>query len=265
VLKIATWNVNSIRARLPHLLSWLQEFSPDVVVLQETKIVDADFPTLDIQAAGYHAAFHGQKSYNGVAILAKQPLQNVMFGLPGDDDDDQARYIEADIAYKTAFHDHIRICGLYLPNGNPVDTEKYPYKLQWMQRLHARAAGYIKDRTPFLMAGDYNVIPHEDDCYNPAEWREDALFKQETRLAFQALLNLGLTDGYKACHPHSPNTYSFWDYQRGAWQKDHGIRIDHLLLCPILTDHLLNAGIDKTPRGWQKASDHTPVWIELQD
>ncbi len=258
-MRIATFNVNSIKARLNNLVQWLEEAKPDVVCLQELKCVDDAFPRDAIEALGYNLAVHGQKTYNGVAILSKFPLEDILTGLPGDDSDEQARYVEAVVCAPDAV---LRIASIYLPNGNPVDTEKYPYKLGWMDRLTVHAAGLLKAEEMLVLAGDYNVIPHADDCHDPEAWAEDALFKPETRTRFYELLNLGFTDAFRACHTE-PNRYSFWDYQRGAWQKDNGIRIDHLLLSPQAADHLVACDIDKTPRGREKPSDHTPVWIEL--
>lgn len=259
-MKIATFNVNSVKARQANLVQWLEEASPDIVCLQELKCVDEAFPREEIEALGYNVETHGQKTYNGVAILSKLPLEDVTRGLPGDDSDEQARYIEAVVSTERGA---LRIGGLYLPNGNPVDTEKYPYKLGWMDRLTARAKELLAQEEMLILAGDYNVIPHADDCYDPKAWAEDALFKPETRAKFYELMNLGFTDAFRACHTE-PNRYSFWDYQRGAWQKDNGIRIDHLLLSPQAADRLLGCDIDKAPRGREKPSDHTPVWIELE-
>ncbi|MEQ9520216.1 MAG: exodeoxyribonuclease III [Parvibaculum sp.] len=258
-MKIATFNVNSVKARQANLVQWLQEASPDIVCLQELKCVDDAFPREEIEALGYHVETHGQKTYNGVALLSKFPLEDVTRGLPGDESDDQARYIEAVVSTNKGA---LRIGGLYLPNGNPVDTDKYPYKLGWMDRLTAHAKTLLAHEEMLVLAGDYNVIPHADDCYDPKAWADDALFKPETRAKFYELMNLGLTDAFRACHTQ-PNRYSFWDYQRGAWQKDNGIRIDHLLLSPQAADRLAACDIDKAPRGREKPSDHTPVWIEL--
>lgn len=259
-MKIATFNVNSVKARQANLVQWLEDASPDIVCLQELKCVDEAFPREEIEALGYNVETHGQKTYNGVAILSKLPLEDVTRGLPGDDSDEQARYIEAVVSTERGA---LRIGGLYLPNGNPVDTEKYPYKLGWMDRLTARAKELLAQEEMLILAGDYNVIPHADDCYDPKAWSEDALFKPETRAKFYELMNLGFTDAFRACHTE-PNRYSFWDYQRGAWAKDNGIRIDHLLLSPQAADRLLGCDIDKVPRGREKPSDHTPVWIELE-
>lgn len=256
-MKIATWNVNSIKARLPNVLDWLKAAEPDVVLLQEIKTVDDGFPRLEIEELGYDCAVHGQKSYNGVAILSRRGLEDVSAGLPGDDSDEQARYLEATV-------DGVRVATIYLPNGNPTDSEKYPYKLGWMRRLKDRAAALLAEERPVVLGGDYNVIPTDDDVHDPIAWQGDALIRPETRAAFREILWLGYTDAFRAKDP-TPHKYSFWDYQGGAWQKDHGIRIDHLLLSPRAADRLLDAGIDSKPRGREKASDHTPVWCTLSD
>lgn len=254
-MKIATFNVNSIKARLPNVLEWLKEADPDVALLQEIKCQAADFPVLEFQSMGYQVQAVGQKSYNGVALLSKQPAENVLEGLPGDETDEQARYVEATVQ-------GVRVASLYLPNGNPVDSEKYPYKLGWMKRLKAHAATLLASEQPVVLAGDYNVIPEPRDCYDPAAWAGDALFLPETRRHFREIVNLGYTDAFRAIHPQRV-AYSFWDYQAGRWPRDEGIRIDHLLLSPQAADRLCDAGIDKKARGREKASDHTPVWCEL--
>lgn len=256
-MKIATWNVNSIKARLPNVLEWLTSATPDVVLLQEIKTVDEGFPRLELEQLGYQCAVHGQKSYNGVAILSRRGLEDVSTGLAGDDEDVQARYLEATV-------EGVRVATIYLPNGNPTDSEKYPYKLRWMTRLKARAAELLADERPIVLGGDYNVIPTDDDVHDPIAWQGDALIKPETRAAFRQILWLGYTDAFRA-KVSTPHKYSFWDYQGGAWQKDHGIRIDHLLLSPQAADRLTDAGIDSAPRDKQKASDHTPVWCELSE
>lgn len=256
-MKIATWNINSIRIRLPLLIGWLKAAQPDVLALQEIKCRDEDFPLLEIQAAGYSAAVHGQKSYNGVALLARQPLQEVRRGLPGDESDEQARYIEATV-------EGVRVASLYLPNGNPTGSEKFPYKLAWMARLRAQAEELLAQDRPFALCGDYNVCPGDADVYDPQAFAADALCRFESRAAFRALLHLGLTEAFGALHPAgSGRHYSFWDYQGRAWPLDHGLRIDHLLLGPQAADRLAAAGIDRGPRAEEKASDHTPVWCEL--
>lgn len=257
-MKIATWNVNSIKVRLDAALAWLAEAKPDVVCLQEIKVVDEAFPAEAFEAAGYNVAVHGQKTYNGVAILSKYPLEDVTPRLPGDDEDDHARYLEAFIAGPRP----VRVASIYLPNGNPVDSPKYPYKLAWMERLRTRAKALLRDEEAVVLAGDYNVIPAPRDVHDPAVWANDALFRRETRLAFNAFANLGLTDAFRACNT-APDQYSFWDYQAGAWKRNLGIRIDHLMLSPQAADRLTAAGIDKAVRDGDKPSDHVPVWCEL--
>ena len=258
MIKIATWNVNSIKARLPNALAWLKEFAPDVVLLQEIKTVDDGFPRMEIEDLGYNIETHGQKTYNGVAILSKSPIEDVSRGLPGDDTDEQARYIEG-----TAFG-NLRVASIYLPNGNPTDTEKFPYKLGWMDRLYSHVQTSLEDEESIVFGGDYNVIPTNDDVYDPKAVAGDALTQPESRARFQAIKNLGLSDALRSFN-HAPHQYSYWDYQRGAWQKDNGLLIDHLLLTPQAADRLTDAGIDKGPRGKEKASDHTPVWCVLED
>ena len=255
MVTIATWNVNSIKARLPNALDWLKDFAPDVALLQEVKCLAENFPRLEIEDLGYNVAVVGQKSYNGVALLSKEPLEDLQEGLPGDDDDEQARYLEA-----TTFG--LRVASIYLPNGNPIDTEKFPYKLAWMERLRARAEALLALEEPTILGGDYNVIQNDDDVYDPKAFADDALFQPETRAAFRRILNLGFTEAYRALH-HEAHRYSFWEYQGGAWQKDNGLRIDHLLLSPQAADRLEDCDIDRKPRGQPKASDHTPVWCRL--
>lgn len=258
-MKIATWNVNSIKVRKGHVLDWLGQTAPDIACLQEIKCVDEAFPAEDFEAAGYNVAVHGQKTYNGVALLSKYPFDEVLPRLPGNDEDEQARYLEAVISAPGGV---VRVASIYLPNGNPVDSEKYPYKLEWMKRLQDHASELLTYEEPLVLAGDYNVIPHDDDVHDPAAWQGDALFRPQTHEAFRSLLNLGLTEAFRSCH-HEPGQYSFWDYQRGAWAKDHGIRIDHLLLSPQAADLLQSCEIDRFTRGWEKPSDHAPVWVEL--
>jgi len=259
-MKIATWNVNSIKARLDAVTTWLKEAEPDVACLQEIKCIDENFPTEAFEDLGYNVAVHGQKTYNGVAILSKTPMEDVTPRLPGDDADEQARYIEAVISTDGA---PVRVGGLYLPNGNPVDEPKYAYKLAWMDRLIAHATELLSYEESFVLCGDYNVIPTDDDVHDPKAWWGDALYRQETLDKFRELTALGLTDAFRACHD-TPNRYSFWDYQRGAWPKDHGIRIDHLLLSPQAADRLTACDIDNRVRGREKPSDHVPVWVELE-
>jgi exodeoxyribonuclease-3 len=257
VVKIASWNVNSVKARLPNLLAWLDEAQPDILCLQETKCPEPDFPLLEIKGLGYHVETTGQRTYNGVALLSKEPARDVVKGLPGGDgSDEQARYIEA------SFGD-IRVASIYLPNGNPVGTDKYPYKLAWMDRLGAHAETLLAREMPFVLAGDYNVCPTDDDVYDPVGWRGDALCLPDTRSRFRALMHRGLTDAFRVLHPE-PHLYTFWDYQQGRWLRDEGLRIDHLLLSPQAADRLAACVIDKGPRGKEKASDHTPIWCELR-
>ncbi|GLQ07483.1 exodeoxyribonuclease III [Sneathiella chinensis] len=253
-MKIASWNVNSVKARLPILLHYLKEEAPDVLCLQELKVVDEAFPRLEVEELGYNVETHGQKTYNGVAILSKHPMEDVMRRLPGNDEDEQARYMEATI-------NGVRVASIYLPNGNPIDTEKFPYKLGWMDLLIQRAKDLLALEEPVVLAGDYNIIPQDEDCYDPKAWEKDALTQPESRNRFRQLLNLGYFDAYRTFTPNV--NYTYWDYQRGAWQKDNGIRIDHLLLSPQAIDTLKAVGIDKEPRGMERPSDHTPIWVEL--
>lgn len=260
-MKIATFNINGIKARLPRLLEWLDEFSPDVACLQEIKSIDENFPRMEFESRGWHLETHGQKSFNGVALLSKHPIEDVMRRLPAvdggvADEDEQARYIEGTIK-------GVRIASIYLPNGNPRPGPKFDYKLAWMERLRAQAARLLESEMPVVLAGDYNVIPEDVDCHNPAAWVDDALTQPESRANLRAIINLGYTDALRQIQPHGP-AYSYWDYQRGAWQKDHGIRIDHLLLSPQAADRLKDCKVDRIPRGKEKASDHTPVWVELE-
>ncbi len=260
-MKIATWNINSIKVRLPNLLAWLKEAEPDVVCLQELKSTDDNFPRSEIEDAGYNVETHGQKTYNGVAILSKAPLEDVTRGLPGMEKDEQARYIEAVVP---AGDSVMRVASIYLPNGNPAPGDKYDYKLEWMTALRAHASDLLALEERVVLAGDYNVIPQPEDVHDAKAWAEDALFLPETRRAFRSITSLGLTDAFRACHS-APNRYTFWDYQGGAWQKDNGIRIDHLLLSPQAADRLKACDIDKHVRSWEKPSDHVPVWAEFDE
>ena len=257
MIKIATWNVNSVKARLAHLLDWLADAAPDIVLLQETKTTDEQFPLEPILDAGYNAAVSGQKTYNGVAILAKHPIDVELTRLPGDADDDQARYIEGMIG-------NVRVASVYLPNGNPVPGDKYEYKLAWMERLHGHARALLATEDAFVLGGDFNVTFDDGDVYDPAVWRDDALCGPESRAGLRKIVHLGLTDAIRAISPEV-GRYTWWDYRGGAWSRDHGVRIDHLLLSPQAADRLDDAGIDRTPRGREKASDHTPVWCALSD
>ena len=257
-MKIATWNINGVRARIDTLKTWLAQAQPDVVCLQEIKSVTAAFPAEEIESLGYNLAVHGEKGFNGVALLSKTPLEDVRRGLPGDDADAQARYVEATtVSGQTA----VRVASIYLPNGNPLGP-KFDYKLAWMNRLLGHARGLLEDELPLVLAGDYNVIPEPIDARNPEQWTGDALFQPQSRAAFRSLLNLGLTDAVRACHAEA-GLYTFWDYQAGAWNKDHGIRIDHLLLSPQAADRLRGVSIEKHVRSWDKPSDHVPVMVEL--
>ena len=259
-MKIATFNINGIKARIEALPQWLDEEQPDIAILQEIKSVDEAFPRELFEERGYNVQTHGMKSFNGVAILSKLPLEDVTRGLPGDASDEQARYIEATVVGKQA----IRICGLYLPNGNPAPGPKYDYKLAWMTRLQARAAALLAEEIPFLMAGDYNIIPQDEDAARPDAWRADALALPDSRAAYRRIINLGLTDAFRA-RIQGPGHYSFWDYQAGAWNRNDGIRIDHLLLSPSCADMLTSVGIDKHVRDREKPSDHVPVWVTLDN
>lgn len=254
-MKIATYNVNGIRARLERLTEWLNETQPDVACLQEIKCQDEGFPIKDIEAAGYHALWHGQKGFNGVAILSKTPATLVRTGLDGEPEDEHARYIEADV-------DGVRIGCIYLPNGNPQPGPKFDYKLRWMERLRLRAAELMALEIPTILCGDYNVIPTNADIANPAAMADDALMQPESRAAFRRLCAQGWTDALRTRHPTGP-LWTFWDYQAGGWQRDAGFRIDHLLLSPELADRLVDAGVDKDHRGREKASDHAATWVVL--
>ena len=258
-MRIATWNVNSIRQRLPHLTRWLEESKPDIVCLQELKCQEDTFPKLEIEALGYNCAMLGQKTFNGVAILSRLPLEDVRRGLPGDDSDEQARYIEAVVSTPTGV---VRIASIYLPNGNPVGAEKFPYKLAFMDRLIRHARELLALEESLILAGDYNIIPTDLDAKQPELWTQDALAQPESRARFQTLKNWGFIDAIRSCAPDTP-LYTFWDYQAGAWQKNNGIRIDHLLLSPEASAKLEKAGIDKEVRSWEKPSDHVPSWVEL--
>ncbi|WP_299636939.1 exodeoxyribonuclease III [uncultured Ruegeria sp.] len=257
-MKIATFNINGIKARVEALPRWLDEAQPDVVLLQEIKSVDENFPREIFEERGFNVETHGQKSFNGVAILSKLPLEDVSRGLPGDDADEQARWIEATVVGKKA----LRLCGLYLPNGNPAPGPKYDYKLAWMERLYDRARTLLATEEPTLMAGDYNIIPQAEDAKRPEAWREDALCRPESRTAFRKILNLGFTEAFRAT-TQSAGHYSFWDYQAGAWNRNDGIRIDHFLLTPQAADLMRDCQIDAAVRGHEKPSDHVPVWVDL--
>jgi exodeoxyribonuclease-3 len=258
-MKIATWNINGIKARIDAARTWLKQANPDIACLQEIKCSDDAFPWLEFETLGYNVAVHGQKGFNGVAILSKLPLDECAPGLPGNPDDVQSRYQEAVVSVPSGV---LRLLNIYLPNGNPFGSEKYVYKLSWMARLRERVKTLLQQEEPLIIAGDFNVIPTPDDVYNPSAWMEDALFRPETRANFQSLLNLGLTDAFRACHDE-PHRFTFWDYQAGAWQKNQGLRIDHLLLSPQAADRLISCEIDPAPRGWEKPSDHVPIFVEM--
>lgn len=255
-MRIASYNVNGIRARLPRLVEWLGETAPDIVCLQELKSAEADVASAEIAAAGYGMLWHGQKGFNGVAILAKgaDPVE-VQRGLAGEAEDEQARYLEADVF-------GLRVGAIYLPNGNPQPGPKFDYKLRWMARLRTRAQQILAQEVPAILAGDYNVIPHDDDIFRPAAMADDALMQPQSRAAYRRILGDGWTDALRSRHP-AGGIWTYWDYQAGAWQRDAGFRIDHLLLSPALADRLRDAGVDRDHRGRDKASDHAPTWVEL--
>ena len=257
-MKIASFNINGIKARTPALISWLKASNPDVVLLQEIKSVDEAFPKETYEDLGYNVETHGQKSFNGVAILSKYPLREIDRGLPGDESDEQARWIEATICASY----EIKICCLYLPNGNPLPGPKYDYKLAWMDRLYLRAQELLRSEQITLMAGDFNIIPQAEDAASPEVWKNDALFKIESRSKFRKIINLGFSDAFRACN-EGPGHYSFWDYQAGAWDRNDGIRIDHFLLSPNCSDLLTDCKIDSSIRALEKPSDHVPIWIKL--
>jgi exodeoxyribonuclease-3 len=257
-MRIVTYNVNSVNARLPNLLRWLSECSPDVVCLQELKAPQDKFPEAAIRAAGYGVIWHGQKSWNGVAILSRNSEpQEIRRVLPGDPDDAHSRYIEAQVG-------GIVVGCLYLPNGNPAPGPKFEYKLRWLNRLLAHAAELLLSGAPVVLAGDYNVIPTEADVYKPERWVDDALFRIEVREAFAHLIQHGWVDSVRTLHPQE-QIYTFWDYFRNAYGRDAGLRIDHLLLSPSIAGRLVGAGVYREVRGWDKASDHAPTWVELRD
>src|SRR5579871_2593214 len=258
-MKFATWNVNSVKARLEPLLQWLKDRAPDVLCMQEIKCADEAFPAERFGELGYNCAVHGQKTYNGVAILSKRPMEDVTPRLPGGDNDDHARYLEAIVPCEKGT---VRVASIYAPNGNPVGTDKFSYKLAWHERLANHARALLLMEEPLALMGDFNSIPTEDDVYDPRAWTEDALFQPESRAALRKLEYLGFTDAFRACHAE-PRQYTFWDYQAGAWQKNRGIRIDHIFLSPHAADRLKHCGIDQDVRGGDRPSDHVPVWCEL--
>ncbi len=258
-MKIASWNINGIKARHDVLIEWLKQAEPDIVCLQEIKSVDENFPASQIEALGYNVETHGQKGFNGVALLSRLPFDEINRGLPGDDEDEQARFMEGvfSVGEKS-----LRVVSLYLPNGNPVDDpRKFDYKLDWMDRLSAWAKDRLLLEEPLILAGDYNVIPQAEDCWDVSKWVGDALFHPESRARFEMLKNLGFTEALRAS-TDADGIYTFWDYQAGAWPKNHGIRIDHLLLSPEAACLFEGCAIDKFVRDWEKPSDHVPIWLE---
>jgi exodeoxyribonuclease-3 len=267
-VKIVSYNLNGIRARLPRLLEYLEEQKPDVLCLQEVKCADEAFPIEDIRAAGYDGIWHGQKGFNGVAILTRGAAPKLRrVGLPGDPDDTHSRYVEAEVDNSGDTDSGPVIVGsIYLPNGNPVGTEKFAYKLAWMDRLRDHALELLAEERPVVLAGDWNVIPSDDpdDVFSARAMARDALMQPESRAAYRRILNLGFTDAIRARYPEGA-VYTFWDYTAGCWQRDAGFRIDHLLLSPQAADRLLDAGVDKDYRGREKASDHAPTWVSLLD
>jgi exodeoxyribonuclease-3 len=255
MVKISTWNVNSIKARLPNALEWLKDAAPDIVLLQETKVIDDQFPRMEIEDLGYNIATHGQRTYNGVAILSKSPIEVEQRGLPGYSEDEQARYIEAVIG-------NLRVASIYLPNGNPAPGEKFDYKLRWMAHLHNHVSSLLDYEEAVVLGGDYNVVPTDDDVFDPVGWANDALCRPESRAAFRKILWLGYTEAYRALHSDVGN-YTWWDYRAGQWSRDHGARIDHFLLSPQAADRLVACTIDRDPRSKEKPSDHTPLICEI--
>ena len=259
-MRIATWNVNSVNAWLPTVLAWVEAASPDVLCLQELKCVDEKFPREPFESLGYNVETHGQKTYNGVALLSKSPLSDIRRGLPGDPSDEQARYIEAVIEGARP----VRVASIYLPNGNPIGTEKFAYKLAWFERLQRHAAELLALEEALLLCGDYNVIPEPEDARNPKAWTDDALFQPESRAAWRALKFQGFTDAHEAGN-EPDGTYTFWDYQAGAWQRDHGIRIDHVLMSAQAADRFVGIETHRDARDMEKPSDHVPVVVEIAD
>lgn len=257
-MKIATWNINGIKARHDVLIEWLKQAQPDIACLQEIKSVDENFPASEIESLGYNVETHGQKGFNGVALLSRLPFDEVNRGLPGDENDEQARFIEGVFTVGSSV---LRLVSLYLPNGNPIDTEKFPYKLGWMDRLHNWAQNRLELEEPLILAGDYNVIPQPYDCWDAKVWEGDALFRPESRQKYRQLCALGFTEALRASSDDQ-GLYTFWDYQAGAWPKNHGIRIDHLLMSPEAAVGLNATQVDKYVRDWEKPSDHVPVWID---
>ena len=262
MIKIATWNVNSVRARLPNVLAWTRAAQPDILLLQEIKCEESAFPALEFEELGYNLAVVGQKTYNGVAILSKSAIEVDRRALPGEPDDTQARYVEG-------FTQGVRVASIYLPNGNPIAdagqrSDKFSYKLAWLERLYRHVRDLLASEDATVLGGDFNVIPEPEDVHDPEAWEKDALYHIESRAAFRKTMFLGLTDAFRAKHP-TAQRYTWWDYRSGAWAKDQGARIDHLLLSPQAADRLAECDIDRKPRGQDKASDHTPIWCGLRE
>ena len=257
-MKIASYNLNGIRARLPRLLEWLEREKPEAVCLQELKCADESLPIGDIEGAGYGAVWHGQKGFNGVAVLAREDTPKLRrMGLPGDPDDSHSRYIEAEVG-------DVVVASLYLPNGNPVGTEKFEYKIRWFERLAAHSAELLEEERPVVLAGDWNVVPEDRDVFSVRATQHDAVMQPEARNVWRRMVNDGWTDALRALHPDEPKLYTFWDYTAGCWQRDLGFRLDHLLCSPEVSDRLSGAGVDKWARAQEKASDHAPTWVELR-
>ncbi len=254
-MDVASWNVNSIRARMEHVTAWLEARRPDVLMLQELKATE--FPADVFEALGYESAFVGQKSYNGVAVLSRHPMETVSAVLAGDDEDSHARFMEVRVQ-------GVRMVNIYLPNGNPVGTEKFEYKLKWMDRLHTQMSAWLADGIPTLVGGDFNVIPEDIDCHKPASWARDALFQPESRGRYKGLLAMGYTDAFRSLHPGEMGQFTFWDYFRKAFETNRGVRIDHFLLSPGLAERLVGCEIDKGPRGLERPSDHTPIVVSFR-
>jgi exodeoxyribonuclease-3 len=258
-VKIASYNLNGIRARLPRLVEWLEREKPEVVCLQELKCADESLPIADIEAAGYGAVWHGQKGFNGVAVLQRGDAPKLRrMGLPGDPDDTHSRYIEAEVG-------DVIVASIYLPNGNPVGTEKFAYKIRWFERLAERAAELLGEEKPVVLAGDWNVVPEDRDVFSVRATQHDAVMQPEARNVWRRMLNAGWTDALRSLHPDEPKLYTFWDYTAGCWQRDLGFRLDHLLCSPEAADRLIGAGVDRWARGEQKASDHAPTWVHLRE
>jgi len=260
LMRIATWNINGVKARIDNLIHWLRDAAPDVVCLQEVKSVDEAFPTEPIEELGYNIAVNGQKGFNGVALLSKHPLEDIRKGLPGMEDDEQARFLTGLVSTESGA---FRVASAYMPNGNPIGTEKFDYKLRWLERVEDWARSELMNEETLVLGGDFNIIPEPLDAKNPEAWVTDALFQPQSRAAFRRLAALGLTDAVRAVDDRG-GIYTFWDYQAGAWQKNHGIRIDFLMLSPEAADRLKVAGVDRHVRAWEKPSDHVPVWVELR-